>query len=529
MGRKKTSIVNIGVIGGGAYAVEMMVKMIESSASCRPTTKIVAIAEKDPEAPGVALAGKLGMAVVNDYHELYKKKFKVDLIIVLVSKPEVLEDVIRTRPLHIRILSYEVFQFLWKDIGYVERELSKRNEEMTTILNHIQDFIVVMTPEMKIVEVNEAFLNQMGYEREQVIGQRCHEIFQKEDRRCHVDDMMCPLNDVIRNKKPSHRTDLIRVDREGRYRHMDVIICPIWERDGKISRFIEISRDITEMKHQQEEITRRLETMVEERTRALRETHKKLLHQDKMSSLGKLSASVVHEINNPIAGVLNLMTLMKRIVDEGPVLEKETALFRQYIDLSETELRRISRIISNLLAFARHSKTETKRLDLNRLIERTLIMNANLIKLNGIQADTQLDPNLPLLNGSEDQLQQVIMNFISNAIEAMENTERKQLTITTVFQRQENEIMLKLEDTGIGIPAEHFPKLFEPFFTTKKKGKGVGLGLSVAYGIIKKHGGRISVDSVLSQGTDFDIRLPLDHIQSDQEYQSFIDFSNMER
>ena len=132
------------------------------------------------------------------------------------------------------------------------------------------------------------------------------------------------------------------------------------DKDGKISKFIHISRDITQHKKEEDELTHRLEQMVEDRTRQLKETHEKLLHQDKMSSLGKLSASVVHEINNPIAGILNLILLMKRIASEDSVTEKEIEQFKRYLDLMENETRRTSRIVSNLLAFARQSKMEPK-------------------------------------------------------------------------------------------------------------------------------------------------------------------------
>lgn len=506
------SIINIGIIGGGPNSVEVVLKQIEDNNRVARNPKIIAIADTDQNSPGIKLARKLDLLAFSDYRELFEPRYDIDLIIVLLPDDDLLKDVISTRPPHIRILSHDVFRFLWKDIGYVERQLKERNEEMEAILNHIQDSIVVMTPQQRIVEANDAFLHQMGYTREQVIGQRCHEVFQKANRRCHLDDSktFCILQDVIRNKSISHRADLTRVDRNGNIRHMDVYVCPIWESDGKISRFIEISRDITDMKTQQETIQKQLEEMVSERTQELEETHSKLLHQDKMSSLGKLSAAVVHEINNPIAGILNLVKLIKRINSEGPVTQTESALFEQYLDLTETELHRVSRIVSNLLTFARSSKTETKRLSINDLVERTIIMNSNLLKINNINIVQKLDPDLPQIVGSEDQLQQVVMNFISNAVEAMESAARKELTISSGFKLADNSVHLSCQDTGIGIPKENRFKLFEPFFTTKKKGKGVGLGLSVAYGIIKEHGGKIDVKSKPDKGTTFTIKLPID-------------------
>jgi len=253
-----------------------------------------------------------------------------------------------------------------------------------------------------------------------------------------------------------------------------------------------------------------LEKMVEDRTRELKETHAKLLHQDKMASLGKLSASVVHEINNPISGILSLVMLMNRIMEGGTLQQKELEQFKQYLGLMETETRRISRIVSNLLAFSRHSKMEFGSVKLNQLIEKTLFLNANLLRLHSVKVEERLDPDLPDLTGSEDRLQQVFMNLISNAAEAIEASRGERvLTIQTQPLPEKECVSISFSDTGVGIPPENLPKLFEPFFSTKKKGKGVGLGLSVAYGIIQEHGGSIQVQSEVGRGTTFTIELPL--------------------
>jgi C4-dicarboxylate-specific signal transduction histidine kinase len=255
----------------------------------------------------------------------------------------------------------------------------------------------------------------------------------------------------VRNKRHVRQVQT-RVLPEGEKRYYEVNIYPIWETDGKVSKFIHISRDITQHKKEEEEITRRLEQMVEERTRELKETHKKLLHQDKMASLGKLSASVVHEINNPIAGILNLIMLMKRMVEEDSIGTKEIDQFNQYLNLMETETRRTSRIVSNLLAFSRQSKIELKRINLNRLIEQILFLNSNLLKIARVKVKTDLDPNLPDLVGSEDQLQQVFMNLVSNAAEAMETRDDGQLIIKTKYSLREDKLQIDFKDTGIGIP-----------------------------------------------------------------------------
>ena len=226
-----------------------------------------------------------------------------------------------------------------------------------------------------------------------------------------------------------------------------------------------------------------------------------------MTSLGKLSSSVVHEINNPVAGILNLVLLSKRILKEDSIDQKTIDLFLKYLELMETETRRISRIVSNLLVFARQSKIELVKFDLNDLIEQTLMLNANLLKLNNIHVLEDLEYNLPLIKGSEDQLKQVLMNLISNAVESMTTSEKKRLTIKTFSKKNQAAIGIKIKDTGSGIHKNIVSKIFEPFFTTKTKGKGVGLGLSVVYGIIQDHGGEIYVDSKPGKETCFSVTL----------------------
>ena len=378
--------------------------------------------------------------------------------------------------------------------------------EIETILNGIRDFILIISPEREILEVNDAFLKHMNYVRENVIGRKCYEVFKEVSRKSSNCHEKCPLEKVIRQK--SHcQAELIRLGRDGSPRYTELTIFPIWEQKGKISKFIEISRDITKRKIDEKQTQNHLVKMVEERTRQLKESHERLLHQDKMASLGKLSSSVVHEINNPVAGILNLVMLSQRILKEETIQHEELELFRQYLGLMETETRRIGRIVSNLLVFARQSKIEVVKFDINELIEQTMILNSNLLKIYKIRVIEELEHNLPLITGSEDQIKQVFMNLISNAAESMSGVPRKRLTIRTFAKPAEKSVGFQVVDTGTGIAQETISKIFEPFYTTKKKGKGVGLGLSVVYGIIKEHGGQLYVDSTPGKGTCFSITL----------------------
>lgn len=379
-------------------------------------------------------------------------------------------------------------------------------EEIKTILNGIKDFVLIISPEREILEINETFLNQMDYTRDQVIGRKCYDVFKEATRKSSNCHNKCPLEAVVRNKRHCS-VELTRLGGDNKLRYAELTIYPVWEKQGKISKFIEISRDVTKRKQNEKETRDYLEKMVEKKTRELKETHKRMLHQDKMASLGKLASSVVHEINNPVAGILNMVLLSKRIMKEDAMDEKARELFSRYLDLMETETRRVSRIVSNLLVFSRQSKIEVIRLDVNELIQQTLILNSNLMQINGITLIEEFEHDLPRIKGSEDQLKQVCMNLISNAVESMAAMENKVLTIKTFSKKEDDAVVVQVMDTGAGIPKDTVSKIFEPFFTTKKEGRGVGLGLSVIYGIINEHGGGIYVDSTPGKGTTFTVTL----------------------
>jgi len=507
-----TVIMNIALIGGGTFCKDFLTK---SAFEYRHEidAKIIAVADPDPTAPGIILAKKIGLKTETDYHQLYSTTYDIQLLILMTPEANVLEDVLATKPGHIRLISYQTFEILWTAISLEEKKLRARTKEIETIIDGIRDFILVLTPDMKVVEVNQAFLQKTGYSRKNVIGKYCFQIYHKLDHPCDEKTINCPLKDVIKNKRQIRQIQT-RMMPNMEKRYYEVNIYPIWEKDGEISKFIHISKDITEHKQEEDEITRRLEAMVDDRTRQLKETHTKLLHQDKMASLGKLAASVVHEINNPIAGILNLILLIKRIIVEDGFTNKDSVLFQNYLTLMETETRRTSRIVSNLLTFSRQSKMELKSVDINKLIEKTLFLNSNLLKIDNARIETRMDPNLPKIIGSEDQILQVFMNIISNAAEAIEAVGGGLLCIETNHSLKNNTVNAVFTDTGSGIPRENLTKLFEPFFTTKKQGKGVGLGLSVAYGIIQEHGGSISVESTKTNGTSFTIELPIDSVST---------------
>ena len=252
-----------------------------------------------------------------------------------------------------------------------------------------------------------------------------------------------------------------------------------------------------------------LESKVDERTRQLQVAQRKLVQSDRLATLGQLAASVAHEINNPISGVLNLSMLLERLMAKGEYPPGREAEFRKYLSLISTETARVGRIVSDLLAFSRRSKPQRAPADLNKLVRTTLGLADHKLKLISAEVVLDLQESLPLVECDSSQIQQVILNLVLNGAQAMQPRGGGKLTIRTSVLPDKENVELCVQDTGEGIAPENLSKIFDPFFTTKAEGKGVGLGLAVLYGIVKAHEGEVEVTSQRNEGTTFAVTLPI--------------------
>jgi signal transduction histidine kinase len=232
----------------------------------------------------------------------------------------------------------------------------------------------------------------------------------------------------------------------------------------------------------------------------LKESQEQLIQAEKLTSLGQMAASIAHEINNPLAGVLVYTQLLSKKV-AGDTLKEEEAL--DYLSKMESEVSRCSRIIRNLLDFARQSEPMLRLVDINQVIEQVLAMVGHQAQLQNVEVVKEFSPSLPKVMADFDQLQQIFTNLTLNAIQAMPDGGRLTIRSSAV----DGEVRIDVQDTGWGISKEDMGKLFTPFFTTKAKGKGVGLGLAVVHGIIERHKGRIKVQSEVGKGTTFSVYL----------------------
>ena len=267
--------------------------------------------------------------------------------------------------------------------------------------------------------------------------------------------------------------------------------------------FNEMVRALRQMEGELRLLTGNLEHKVQERTAELTAAQDTLVRTEKLSSLGKLSASIAHEINNPLAGILTFAKLMIRIIEQGPVGDAERKTLVRQLALVQRETERCSAIVRNLLDFARERPLSLKEVNPNLVVDEVFSLIANQSAMQGVELVKDF-ATLPPVEADFGQLRQAFVNIAINGIEVM--PKGGHLVVTTRPLPEEDAVEIAFQDDGPGVPPELMQKIFDPFFTTKEK--GTGLGLSVVYGIVERHKGRVSVESEPGKGTKFTIRLP---------------------
>ncbi len=256
-----------------------------------------------------------------------------------------------------------------------------------------------------------------------------------------------------------------------------------------------------------------LESKVAEKAQELREAHRQVLHMEKMASLGKLAATVAHELNNPISGMLTYARLVERELGEQPLDEGARADMERHLHLVQQECIRCGQIVKNMLVFARPGGAEPTEIDLNEVVDRSLMLVRHHLDLGGIQLHTELLESGSRIVADPGQIQQALVALLVNAVEAMPRGG----ILTVRLVREPDGVLVDVSDTGSGIAPEVLPMIFEPFFSTKRE-SGSGLGLSVVYGITHRHGGTIAVESEPGRGTTFHLHLRrVPPVASDEE------------
>jgi len=234
---------------------------------------------------------------------------------------------------------------------------------------------------------------------------------------------------------------------------------------------------------------------------------KKVVETGRLASVGELAAGIAHEINNPVAIMVEEAGWMGDLLEEEEFHESENlAEFVRAIEQIQTQGKRCKEITHKLLSFARQTDTTVQDIHIKELLEELVALSTQRAKYSMVEIQTDFPDDLPFLKESVSELQQVFFNLINNALDAMENDGG---TLTISSRRKENYIIIKVSDTGKGIPEVNLGRIFDPFFTTKPVGKGTGLGLSICYGIIDKMGGKLEVESTVGTGTTFLVSIPI--------------------
>ena len=269
---------------------------------------------------------------------------------------------------------------------------------------------------------------------------------------------------------------------------------------GELARaFNDMTRKLAAARAQIEEWTHTLEKRVAERTEEIQRMQAQLARSEKLASLGGLVAGIAHELNNPLTGVLVLASLMEKDPKLDPELREDVASIVH-------ETQRCARIVRGLLDFSRESVPRKQPCNLNDVLESSLTLVGNQALFHDVTVHRRYDPGLPEVMADAQQMEQVFVNMLVNAAQAMEGG--GELTLETSVR--DGQVLVRIADTGPGIPPGVLGRIFDPFFTTKET-RGTGLGLSVSYGIVQNHGGTIEVESEVGVGTAFTIRIPLDN------------------
>ncbi|MBI5587801.1 MAG: response regulator [Deltaproteobacteria bacterium] len=351
--------------------------------------------------------------------------------------------------------------------------VTKSKEEWVATFDAIQDLISIHDRDYTILKINKALARKFNKEPEDLIGKKCYEVFH-----CKKEpDFDCPHSKTLKTSEVSS-AEVDDMAFEGVYK---VTTFPVFNEAGTVWASVHVARDITQ-------------------ERFLRE---QLLHAEKLSSLGKLVAGIAHELNNPLMGIMGFSQILMDAPGDKKLDDIKDKLRKIY-----HESLRTAKIVQNLLTFARVKKAERDYNSINEILSHTIELREYSLKANNIQVVLKLQEDLPRTMVDLFQLQQVFINIINNAEDAM--VARKgggRLDIKTRKLRRRIEITFK--DDGPGVPKEIVHKVFDPFFTTKDVGKGTGLGLSISHGIITEHGGTIDILSHDDGGAVVVIYLPI--------------------
>jgi two-component system NtrC family sensor kinase len=378
-----------------------------------------------------------------------------------------------------KVKTYTYMRDISQRIG-MERRIREANEFLSKLIDSTVDSIVVTDMSGNILIFNRGAEELLGYKAEEVIGKM-------NIKNIYLPGMAKELMGKLRSPDYSgvgrlRSMPMVHKNKCGEMIEGSISASIIYDGEGNEVATIGIFTDL-----------RRRFTM----EKRLRETEQQLLQSEKLAAMGRLTAQIAHELYNPIYGIMNTLELLKTEI--SPSNKR-----RRILEMALSETERITEMLSNMLSFSKPQEEARKDIDINKLMKDIMLVHEKNLFESNIAIEFSLDPELPTVKASPNQIIQVILNIISNAKDAMSDGG----TLTIVTSNIESDISIRISDTGTGIPENIRDRIFDAFFTTKQAVKGVGLGLSVCYGIVKDHEGEIQVESEAGKGTSISILLP---------------------
>jgi PAS domain S-box-containing protein len=363
-----------------------------------------------------------------------------------------------------------------------EGALRRSEERYRTILDEIEEGYYEVDLAGNFIFVNKAACRQFGYTEEELTGMNYRVYVSKED----IKSVYKAWNKVYRTGEPLTLYPFASIRKDRTQIFLENSVSPLRNKEWKIIGFRSISRDVTERKKAEKE-----KMQLEQKAQVT----------SRLASVGEMTAGVAHEINNPLTGVIGYAQLLMERKDIPADIRRDLSAIND-------GAQHVAGIVKRLLTFSRQTKPERSYVDINELIESTLVLRAYHLRVNNIKVATRLSPDLPITMADPGQIQQVLLNLIVNAEMAMKLAHGKgKLTITT--EKSDNRIKICCKDDGSGVKSEIMDSIFDPFFTTREVGEGTGLGLSLCYGIVTEHKGKIYAESKPGRGATFVVELPI--------------------
>lgn len=382
---------------------------------------------------------------------------------------------------HSKLCFFQELQQTVYELQESNRELEEQRREIAAIIDGIADVMMVLSEDLKIQSVNNEF--HKVFPEGNPIGKHCYELF----RNSHDPCPECPAFQSLSTNTVCKETAVFRIN--GCNHQFEMLASPLKSPGDEGNRVLIFKRDVTIEK----------------------EFQAKYYQAEKMVTVGTLATGVAHEVNNPLMAISGYAEgIQRRLRKHADAIPEEVA--REFGEYTETILKecfRCQKIVRSLLNFGHPETSVFGLVNLNGIIEETLnILGFHIKKSRQLTLFQELRSDLPLIYADEPRLKQVILNLLTNAMDALDDTGG---TITVRTLREDGgRVAVEVEDTGTGIPQSIKDRLFDPFFTTKSMGKGVGIGLSTCYGIVQDHKGEIAVESVEGEGSCFKVVLPIE-------------------